>query len=463
MSIHERLQRVEDDFLALSFSNDFSSPTALAFLETWLQLQADAEAAMDSNTLDASTVSLAHTVASKISIFTGSLLAAHAEGDAQLETLEQAPVKERTTVKAKRRVVSPSVASGSSPVSRIRRKDTSLPTYIEPAYKWLLRHLYDPYPSKTVKQDIATESECSVERVDEWFKKVRHRIGWTRVWKQEFGRQRNAMCEAAARYFHPASTEPVSPRLRSYFAEIEFNAREAYASKLIPTTLSNKMAAAVKDMTPELREQAMLERELAAVAYPTPADSPISDEGASTSSPIRSRKRRLSEADAYPSLPKRPRNRHVSDPTPSSSSVQPEPEVITLSGDPEFYTNWFSNNEPQLDLFDPTVPLDIRKVDPMEFNAFPESPDPLTPVNMPQLTSDDPITLNLDMSELFAPECASLFPHDPFLPSSMNMNPFIYQHDDFSGPGCDANYLDSYISFPFPPLTSINPLDPCIY
>ncbi|KAJ7048275.1 hypothetical protein C8F01DRAFT_1192846 [Mycena amicta] len=476
MTLHQRFLDMESDFLE---SNTVSDADKLsAFFDKWTRLQADFQNATD---IGPETTELAQRVASEISIFAGSLLSSREEEDKQVNNLLNAKFEttSRPSAKVKRSTSPrPSAKQSSKRVSPVAyeptlRKDSSLPSYIEPAYKWLLRHLYDPYPSRAVKEEIANQSGCSAERVSEWFNDVRNRIGWTRLLREEFRRKRAAMCDVAARYFHPGSTNLLPPALQGRFAEIEVNAREIYANKFIPSPLSNKMAAAVKDMTPELRKQA---RSKAAVVYPTPvhstASSPISDAGASTShtpvesvdlsfqvytppdspAPPKSRKRRLSEADVS-APPKRPRHRHVSDPTPA-----PSPSVVTISGDPDYLANWFTTNEPAADLFDSATPLDISTFNPTEFNAFQE---PLTPVHPPQVTTFvDASQLDVNLIEVLGIQQSydcSLYPPESD-PSFAPSDPVIFQHEDFVGFG-NPNYFDSYIHFTLPPSNSLTYAD----
>ncbi|KAJ7070858.1 hypothetical protein C8F01DRAFT_1108106 [Mycena amicta] len=464
MSLHQRLLDLEEEFVDASSTGDPDNFRPL--LQKWTQLQSELKNA--SNSSDAVPEAVVQAIAEEISIFTGSLLALHEQADSQLDKLLGIDLDRPQAMSAK-----PKTNKVKPKPALFLRKDSSLPSYIEPAYKWLLRHLYDPYPSRAVKEEIANQSGCSAERVSEWFNDVRNRIGWTRLLREEFRRKRAAMCDVAARYFHPGSTNLLPPALQGRFAEIEVNAREIYANKFIPSPLSNKMAAAVKDMTPELRKQA---RSKAAVVYPTPvhstASSPISDAGASTShtpvesvdlsfqvytppdspAPPKSRKRRLSETDAS-APPKRPRHRHVSDPTPA-----PSPSIVTISGDPDYLANWFTTNEPAADLFDSATPLDISTFNPTEFNAFQE---PLTPVHPPQVTTFvDASQLDVNLIDVLGVQQSydcSLYPPESD-PSFAPSDPVIYQHEDFVGFG-NPNYFDSYIHFTLPPSNSLTYAD----
>jgi hypothetical protein len=297
MALPTLLQRfldIEAEFLDAP-SLDKLSP----FFQKWVRLQADFQSASNP---DAATVDAAQRVASEISIFSGSLLSFHAEADAQINKLltlnldvdSDEPVAQ---------IPSPPSSPGASSVSSPAAKRAGSTSCIEPAYKWLLKHLWNPYPKKENKEKIADLSGCSVERVSEWFIDVRRRIGWTRLLREEFGGKRGDMVEVAARYFHPAGAVPLPLDIQARFVEVEALARDIYGHRFIPSAPSKKMSAAVKDLlTPERQEEARQERlEMARAAnsYPSPApsglSSPISDPGASTSLTVLKR----AAADAF--------------------------------------------------------------------------------------------------------------------------------------------------------------------
>ena len=115
--------------------------------------------------------------------------------------------------------------------------------------------------------------------------------------REEFGRKRVDLIDAATRYYiHPNRKYPLPVYIHGKFVEMEAYAHDMYAAKFVPSALSNKLTAAVKDLTPELQEKARQERlrkveaqrEAAKLGvYPAPpasgSSSPISDPGASTS------------------------------------------------------------------------------------------------------------------------------------------------------------------------------------
>ncbi|KAJ7446468.1 C-terminal domain of homeodomain 1-domain-containing protein [Mycena galericulata] len=496
-SIHHRLLQIEGEFLDTISADDLESATS--FAQRWNDLYLDVQASLRVDALDNETTNLAHSLASKIAIFADSFLSMRKASDnittaltSDLEivfdNLEIGPPKTNSNG------TDTSLASVSTPITR---PDPSLPPYIEPAYKWLLRHLHNPYPKKEVKQKIADETESSIERISEWFVDVRRRMGWTLVLREEFGRKRMDMVDAAHRYF--ISGTPLPPDINGKFVQIEANAHGMYAAKFVPSALSNKLSAAVKDLTPELQEKAREERwqklqaqrEAAKLGvYPSPvssgASSPISDPGASTSGHKRSssdasefdhssnkrsrtddgptsdafvlssppdsspssptsRKRRLSDAGAPGA--KRPRIRASSDPI---------PVTVTLSGTPDLLADWFSSNrDGDTDLFKPGQLLDIKFFDPADLE-FEESPatsesvlQEVTP--LPQASeATGMVNLDAHYADLvfdFSSYAADYT--DQFLPSSQlfaSYDPAVYEpqfEEPFAG---GHNYDHNYIT-----------------
>ncbi|KAJ7705991.1 hypothetical protein B0H17DRAFT_605656 [Mycena rosella] len=257
-TIHERLVLLEAQFLdAISTE----SPAAVAsFEDKWVQLHIDLEAASHAGTLAPETAILAHNIASKVTISAEALLSLGTETDNVTQQLEElfgerlsldippvGRVDSRDDKSASLRVVP--LTSQSTP-----RLDASLPPYIEPAYRWLLKHLHNPYPNKEIKQKFADASGASIERISDWFVDVRRRMGWTLLLREEFYRKRNSMVDAAKTYF--LTKNPLPPHIYGKFVEIETAALDLYKGKFDTSALSNRLITSLKDLTPELQEKA---------------------------------------------------------------------------------------------------------------------------------------------------------------------------------------------------------------
>ena len=200
-----------------------------------------------------------------------------------------------------------------------------MPTYIRPAYTWLLNNLHNPYPSKETKATIAEESGSSLKDIDNWFINVRRRIGWNKLRSKHFENKRSLIVNAATRFFKEvpqmlhASTAPssgIDPKTNyeSEFESIEKTARDLYPQKLFETPLATKLDESGTDLMSEARDRAQVEcsevqrgaEELQCLhAYPTPERSPERSPEASASFlpiqdiiPASSRKRRNSDRDS---------------------------------------------------------------------------------------------------------------------------------------------------------------------
>ncbi|KAJ7161395.1 C-terminal domain of homeodomain 1-domain-containing protein [Mycena crocata] len=485
-TIHERLLLVERDFLDVVSTNN---PDVIASFEhNWRSLHADVQNALSDGTLPDETIKLAHGIASSVTIFADLFLSFRTESETistEIETIFEGLNIISSEPSASTNQGSPMPQVSSVPITR---PDPSLPSYIEPAYKWLLKHLHNPYPKKEVKQKIADESGSSIERISDWFVDVRRRMGWTLMLREEFGRKRIDMVDAAHRFFiSPHPTHPLPPNLHGKFMQIEAFAREMYAHKFLPSELSHKLTAAVKDLTPAMQEKVREERwqklqgqrEAAKLSvYPSPAhsgaSSPVSDDGASTSFAGRKRSRsdfhnsfsKRSRSDHGPTpdpfgLPSPPysgpssptstadalpsRKRRLSDVDGTGSSKRPRvasspiPITVTLSGTPDILADWFtSDREGNTDIFEEGGLLDIKFWDPADV-ALPEeaSPEPLTNVTpLPQLSEPETVTFDLPASDFTAEFPPDFFNFSSYTNDFSTSNPSFVSFDPiaYTGP-----------------------------
>ncbi|KAJ7225323.1 hypothetical protein GGX14DRAFT_638117 [Mycena pura] len=479
-SIRERLILIESQFLGpIALDSD----AIISFIEKWAQLEKDLEVASRGGLLDRDTATMAYAVAHNITSVSDGVLLTETMGqnatEELVEMLERIDLDPQTARAEPRGRSQPQAQKSVTP-----RADSSLPLYIEPAYRWLLKHLHNPYPSKSIKEKIANAtSATTVEQVSAWFVDVRRRMGWTRLLKDEFGKKRTDMVDAARRYFVRAeAARPLSPAVQVRFGEIEAFAQAMYAAKLLP--------AKADKLTPEQQEKARRERlrkAKAAKAYPSPApsgaSSPVSESGASLAGRKRSsseassdseddvrkrsrvgdspptppdsarpspsppsRKRRLSESEAQ-SAPKRPRFRNASAPVAAAT--------VTLSDDPDFLSDWFATaSESDADLFNSPDLLDITLFDQAAFEHFEEeSPVASPPEKAVALPPPDTLTFDIpgdspelqQLLESFSPE---LFQYDPLVSDTFLGEPGVYNPSDlffdpqqFSGYNYDHEFI----------------------
>ncbi|KAJ7619209.1 C-terminal domain of homeodomain 1-domain-containing protein [Mycena polygramma] len=499
--IHSRLLQIESDFLRVVSSGDLDA--VAAFEAQWVQLHADIEVASQAGSLDVQTKALAHSIASGISISADAFLTLQSETNqvtAQLETVFEGLDLDIIPDTG-------SIPDTSSSSLTAARPDPSLPPYIEPAYKWLLKHLHNPYPKKEIKEKIADETGSSMERISDWFVDVRRRMGWTKLLREEFGRKRVNLIDAATRYYiRPSRKYPLPVDIHGKFVEMEAYAKEMYAAKLVPSALSNQLTAAVKDLTPELQEQARqqrlqkleAQREAARLGvYPSPApsgaSSPTSDPGASTSFAGRKRsssemsdggnysgkRSRSDDSDAF-GLPSPPysssssptsRKRRLSDAdAPNAKRANRGvsgaiPVALTLDGTPEILADWFSTDRigETNPIFEPGQLLDIKFFDPTEYFTEEEPAAPPAPVaktpTLPTALESDTVTIELphgaenffDFSDFpgadFSQQLTGNLDFVPFNPTPMNAypDPAVYEPEPFLEP-FTGGYGQSYIS-----------------
>lgn len=264
------------------------------------------------------------------------------------------------------------VVARADPVSdeHIKSGEPSSPNpTISPA-EWLLRNLHNPYPLPHVQ--FSTHRNAGSKHARDWFAKARQRIGWTRLLRDRFAGCRSLAIDAAFRAFiRDNPVDPLDPDLKTAFLAIKSHAELVYGDKDNDSHPSPKRPRSVSP-TPSLTFSSTSEdtddeqcstppptidfnRPLKR-ASPEPLDSPSpkrrfvarhlchcrmslidtrfqpspspASEARDTpfpcaeTTPLRPRKRRLSESSHDGSLPKRPRgmeggrNHAVSDPLP---------------------------------------------------------------------------------------------------------------------------------------------------
>ncbi|KAF8216030.1 C-terminal domain of homeodomain 1-domain-containing protein [Mycena galopus ATCC 62051] len=467
LSIHQRLLDIERDLAE-------SPHVTPIFEQKWGQLCDDIESATHAGILDEDTKALTYHVASRVAIaaeledqLNASRITVSTNLANRLESLElEALARDDAHTSSESEL-------DSTPAAPSMRQDPSLPPYIEPAYKWLLKHLYDPYPKKAIKEKIADETGSSIERISDWFVDVRRRMGWTTLLREDFGRKRVDLIDAAKRYFLGTNDKhPLPVDIHGKFVQMEAFAHDMYAAKFVPSALSNKLTAAVKDLTPELQEKARLERlqklqaqrEAAKLGvYPSPApsgaSSPTSDAGrkrsyseASDDDDLLRSKRSRNDDGAF-ALPSPPysshsspttRKRRLSDtgapsakrPRTTTTRIVSDPIVVTLSGTPDILADWFSSDsQGDTSLFEPGQLLDIKFFDPAEFNlaaAEDEEPEQAAAVQPVIQTTMLPSTSNTVDFSIPADAGLDYWFNTTFLDGSVQQPPTQLDDSDIS-------------------------------
>ncbi|KAK0246296.1 C-terminal domain of homeodomain 1-domain-containing protein [Armillaria nabsnona] len=140
----------------------------------------------------------------------------------------------------------------SLPASDKTPRTVSAP-YIEPAYRWLIENLHNPYPIREVRNKICRETNTPRKDLDNWFTNARRRIGWNTLLKS-FEGDRDRLVEAATAYFF-GEEEKQYDHIAIAFADMESTLTDLYSGKFEQSTLGRKLGSVVKNMTPELQAQ----------------------------------------------------------------------------------------------------------------------------------------------------------------------------------------------------------------
>ncbi|ETW87030.1 HD1 homeodomain transcription factor mating type protein [Heterobasidion irregulare TC 32-1] len=106
--------------------------------------------------------------------------------------------------------------------SRLPSSTDLIPT--EAVYSWLLANLHYPYPSASMKKELAASCGTTVEYIASLFNDTRERIGWTTLARHRFESKRSSIIDAAYRALvTPDPTRPLPLDLENAFAIIKKN------------------------------------------------------------------------------------------------------------------------------------------------------------------------------------------------------------------------------------------------
>nr|AER51803.1 homeodomain 1 mating type protein [Pleurotus tuoliensis] len=206
--------------------------------------------------------------------------------------------------------------------------------YIAPAYKWLLKNICNPYPSKETKELISRGTGTSLQNIDAWFLNARRRIGWTGILKKYFSGSKTDTIAAAFRALKDdlspligvAHVEedhtPLPANIQMAFVEMEDAAKRLYSDKYTKSELAGTLDRMVKDMTDSDRKRRKEERRKEKALERLKAEHEREDKQA------RDARRRWEEAEeGYPSPSPEPESWKQRSETPSSvgSEVEEDP------------------------------------------------------------------------------------------------------------------------------------------
>ncbi|KAJ8702266.1 hypothetical protein PTI98_001001 [Pleurotus ostreatus] len=257
VDVRSRLATAEEDFLRSFTEGTYALED---FRDSWSTIVQSVNAC--SVDIDAS---LARATVSRVAVLASSLLEYDAEATAIKDSLVSDIFSQLTLADL---TDTPQARPPSDPSS-------PPPTYIAPAYKWLLKNIHNPYPSKETKKLMSRGSGTSFQNIDAWFLNVRRRIGWTSISKKFFGGSKADTIAAAYRALvddapRPSSDAidgeedytPLPGDIRMVFVEMQDAAQQLYAEKFTKSRLAGRLDGMVKDMTDEDRQKRAKERQI---------------------------------------------------------------------------------------------------------------------------------------------------------------------------------------------------------
>jgi hypothetical protein len=236
---YERLQRVETDFYEAYKTGEEALEL---FAASFQELLEDISTAPE---LDPNTAILANNVASRLRVISEGLHRIEVQHEKLTrETVEECDVICREYSASHSQYVPLQFKDYTYSYDDIRPIDSRNKQF-EACYRWLINNLHNPYPSAKTKQSIADNSGAPLVNVENWFLRVRPRIGWSKLRKERFDNSNARMLAAAHQYFvedkpspsarsGPSSKpiqKPLAESLNLAFSEIEMTAKHMYKDR----------------------------------------------------------------------------------------------------------------------------------------------------------------------------------------------------------------------------------------
>ncbi|KAH8119834.1 hypothetical protein DFH11DRAFT_1556795 [Phellopilus nigrolimitatus] len=129
---------------------------------------------------------------------------------------------------------------------------SSVTSHTPRAYAWLVKHIYNPYPSQSVKAKLAQETGVSVKSIEDWFSYIRRKIGWTVIVKRFFKGDRALTVDCARSVFlgEPAKF-PIGKLPVDAFIAMKATAEKLSADKLGTSDIARHIDGLVKVVAEE--------------------------------------------------------------------------------------------------------------------------------------------------------------------------------------------------------------------
>lgn len=215
MSFKVRLQDAESRFLdSLSTRQDIE-----IFRDFWSLLVRDIE---NASNVDDETVTTYHEISRLVDELSHSMIGFYSD----IETIDVAFHQDLLTHLQEYKLPSTSFVPST-------RRD------ISHAAKWLSQNYHNPYPTRSILDEISKQANWNRKDVDAWFTDARKRIGWTEIRKKFFQNKRaNAISKATEFFDGRTSLEPL---LFQAFMDMQQRVQDLYVE---PFTM-NKITAAL--------------------------------------------------------------------------------------------------------------------------------------------------------------------------------------------------------------------------
>ncbi|KAG2118041.1 homeodomain protein 1 [Suillus discolor] len=244
--IRQRFQQVENDLIDSIPRGDDS---LMSFKSSWNSLYADYSSCVSAGELSDDTIFIAKSVASRVAIIANCFFDLHKTHNKLRHQLLDG-MENVLDGLSRVNISSPSMSTAQNAPS----SESSLPPFIEPAYKWLLANIHNPYPSSDTKATIASSSGCSMSSVAAWFTSARRRIGWTTICRKYFNNCRADTIDAAScALVKEDPSRVLAPVISHDFQQMKAATHDLYASTFTKSALAGDLDAVVKDMTEEDR------------------------------------------------------------------------------------------------------------------------------------------------------------------------------------------------------------------
>lgn len=125
-------------------------------------------------------------------------------------------------------------------------------------HEWSLNHLYDPYPSLKMKKIFANGTLMTEEQVGAWFMRLRRKIGWTKIVKEHFARDRAFAIDSARLVLFEGKKAGGQVSKVVYDAFIAMKAKaEGILSSSNPNEIEEHIDHLIEEVTAQRRKPAL--------------------------------------------------------------------------------------------------------------------------------------------------------------------------------------------------------------